>query len=212
MFKIIFHIILHTAILTHYTIMKNMHCVFKTRILQLLVFSFAFHSLANAQNKLVKIPNSDGDLLTGVIDSIQIDGNDTNSILYYSLLADAETRIKARNYPSAINYATNAIALKPDFYKAYYTRSVAYLQAMDYKNSLQDINTAIGKDSTKYVLYYNRGILYRDTKQYELGLKDFEKTIELKNDFDYAYLYRGECYLLINDYTNSLIDFNKAIQ
>jgi len=197
--------------LSAHTIIENITELFKIKLLQLLIFSFVFHFISNAQNKQAKTFNSNGALLT-TMDSVQIDGNDTNSILYYTLLENGAAKIKASNYAGAINDATNAIDLKPDFYKAYYIRSLAYCSTQDYENSFKDINTAIDKNSTKYELYYNRGILYCDIKQYELAVKDFRTTIELKNDFDYAYLYIGECYLLLNDYTNCLSNFNKAIE
>ena len=212
MFKIIFYIILKSVALTYYAVMKNMQFLFKIKLLPLLIFLVCFHSISNAQNKEWNaIPNSNGFLLTRT-DTLLFDKNDTNSILYYKLLDESAAKIKVSDYAGAINDATKAIELKPDFYKAYYIRSLAYSSTQDYENSFKDINTAIEKNSTKYELYYNRGILYRDIQQYELALKDLERTIELKNDFDYAYLYLGECYFSLNDYTKSITNFNKAIQ
>lgn len=179
-------------------------------IIGIIVAWISIH-ISFCQNNVTRIMNEDerGHLL--ITDFELLNSEDTLRLKYYELVETGISKSNLGEYEMAILDFDSAILLRPNLYKAYLNRSVAYSKLNDYQNALKDINKAIEIDSSKYEAYFNRGIFNKDLGLFESAVQDFKISIGLNPDFSYSYSYLGECYLQIGDHQLSILYFNKAI-
>jgi len=96
------------------------------------------------------------------------------------IINNAVKSYKEKRYTEAIDYATQAIELNPNYSYVYYIRGLAYYEAKKYPESLKDLTRAIsliGIPSPNYFLA--RGYTYMDSGQYENAIKDLEDALRL---------------------------------
>jgi len=174
------------------------------------------------------------------------------SIEYFnSLISTSEPRavdyfgramdyILLRNVDAAIDDASKAISLTPDFALAYFLRfnarflkmqmphnvtgaangagnDVAAQQMLDrnaeqkeYADLLNDINTVIKLSPRNTYAYYNLGHVQAMMEDYSKALISYSKSIELKPDLGEAYFNRGLIYMRLGDKVNGTADLSKA--
>ncbi|MDR1893141.1 MAG: tetratricopeptide repeat protein [Spirochaetales bacterium] len=93
---------------------------------------------------------------------------------------------EANEYDKAIEAYTQAIALKPDFARAYYNRGNAYSYKKDYGKAIENYNEAIricpaaGQLPNEGVYYCGRGNSFYSIDQYDKALEDYDRAIKLK--------------------------------
>ena len=115
-----------------------------------------------------------------------------------------------KNFSGALNDFNQAIALKPDFERAYYNRGTTKFEMKDYNGAIADFDKALTINQTADS-YFSRG-----QSKYALGNKDgaiadYTKTVEVKADYAQAYYYRGGIKFENEDYKGAIDDFTKAI-
>lgn len=111
----------------------------------------------------------------------------------------------------AIEYLNNAIKLKPDYAKAYYSRGDAYKNLGQYQRAIKDYNKAIRlkPDDLGYV---QRGSVYLELKQFQRAIEDFNEALRLKPDDALLYSIRGNIYSRLSQYQFAIRDFSKGIR
>src|SRR3989337_107555 len=116
-----------------------------------------------------------------------------------------------KEYNSAIEAFTSAIALDPNYVYAYGNRGIAYADKGQYDRAIEDYNKAIALDPNYADAYGNRGIAYYHKGQHGRAIEDFNMAIQLDpNDAD-AYYNRGITYYHKGQYDRAIENFNKAI-
>ncbi len=114
-------------------------------------------------------------------------------------------------YDKEIEAYTSAIALNPNFAKAYNNRGIAYLKKGQYDRAIEDYNKAITINPNDAKAYNNRGNAYVKKGQYDRAIEDDNKAITINpNDAD-AYYNRGNAYVKKGQYDRAIEDYNKAI-
>lgn len=166
------------------------------------------------------------------------------SIEYYnSLLATHQPRavdyigraldfVTTRNYQGAIDDATRAIALMPDFAPAYLLRAQARYRKLqvdrdnpepgvDAATRLQvadatmaeimaDVDKGLELSPLTAVAWYNKGNLLLENQDYTSAIAAYTRAIELKPDMGEAYYNRGYIYLKLGNSHAGIADLSKA--
>jgi len=110
-----------------------------------------------------------------------------------------------------IQYYNEAIRFKPDNYRDYLNRGIAYSKIGQYQKAINDCSQAIQIKPDYVESYLHRGNIYGRHGQYKLAIVDFDKIISLKPDHITAYNNRGLAYSALGQYETAIKDFNKAI-
>lgn len=93
----------------------------------------------------------------------------------------------------AVQYFQKAIALDPNFSRAYFSQGVSYGQLGQYPKAIAQINMALKMEPQNGMYYYGRGRVYLLWGDKAKALDDFKKAAELGNEDALNYLeYIGE--------------------
>ena len=115
-----------------------------------------------------------------------------------------------KEYDDAIEAFNRAIAINPDYNKAYHGRGVAYSQKLQYDRAIEDFNRVIAIDPNFAPAYEQRGLVYNDKAEYDKALKDFNKVITLDPNRANSFVGRGLVYTKKGKHDRAISDFQKA--
>ena len=97
------------------------------------------------------------------------------------------------NNKAAVQYFQKAIALDPNFSRAYFSQGVSYGQLGQYQKAIAQINMALQKETQNSLYYYGRGRVYLLWGDKAKAMDDFKKAAELGDEDALEYLeYIGE--------------------
>jgi len=117
-----------------------------------------------------------------------------------------------KEYNSAIEAFTSAIALDPNYVYAYGNRGIAYADKGQYDRAIEDYNKVIQLDPNDAKAYNNRGVAYDKKGQHDRAIEDYNKAIALDPNYADAYGNRGIAYYHKGQHGRAIEDFNMAIQ
>ena len=155
-------------------------------------------------------------LLTVSVAFAADDGNRQNSVaetdiaLSNQKVDEADKLYDSGNYGDAVQSASEAIELKPDYAAAYNNRGNSYNALKQYERAIDDYDKAVELDPSYAAAYSNRGNSYNDLGQYERAIQDLDKAIELDPNLAVAHYNRGKCYEALGDTAKAQADFDKA--
>ena len=86
---------------------------------------------------------------------------------------------KNGKYEEAILQFNKAIAIKPDYYKAYSNRGLAYLKLNKLDKAISDFDKSLDIKPDYAAAYNGRGITYAQKKEYSKSLSDLVKAKSL---------------------------------
>ncbi|MEE4263087.1 MAG: tetratricopeptide repeat protein [Desulfobacteraceae bacterium] len=97
------------------------------------------------------------------------------------------------NNKAAVQYFQKAIALDPNFGRAYFSQGVSYGQLGQYPKAIAQINMALKMEPQSGMYYYGRGRVYLLWGDRAKAMDDFKKAAELGDEDALNYLdYIGE--------------------
>ena len=97
------------------------------------------------------------------------------------------------NNKAAVQYFQKAIALDPNFSRAYFSQGVSYGQLSQYPKAIAQINMALKMEPQNGMYYYGRGRVYLLWGDRAKAIDDFKKAAELGDEDALNYLdYIGE--------------------
>jgi tetratricopeptide (TPR) repeat protein len=97
------------------------------------------------------------------------------------------------NNKAAVQYFQKAIALDPNFSRAYFSQGVSYGQLGQYSKAIAQINMALKMEPQNGMYYYGRGRVYLLWGDKTKATDDFKKAAELGDEDALNYLnYIGE--------------------
>jgi tetratricopeptide (TPR) repeat protein len=97
------------------------------------------------------------------------------------------------NNKTAVQYFQKAIALDPNFSRAYFSQGVSYGQLGQYPKAIAQINMALKMEPQNGIYYYGRGRVYLLWGDKAKATDDFKKAAELGDEDALNYLeYIGE--------------------
>lgn len=100
-----------------------------------------------------------------------------NATVYTNL---SNAYLSEKNLPAAIEAATRAISLKPEWAAPWGNRALARLGRKEYDLAIADYTAAIEKNPAAGPYYHNRGEAYLQTGQYEKVIPDCDRAIALE--------------------------------
>jgi Tfp pilus assembly protein PilF len=130
-------------------------------------------------------------------------------------LALANQKYEKGNYRGALADYDRAIALKPDYAKAYRARSIVKSGKIgDPQGALSDLDRAIQLDPNDGLTYGVRGFLkYNSLDDSQGAVADLNRAIQLDPNNSNSYALRGGIkYEKLNDPQGALTDLDRAIQ
>ena len=93
----------------------------------------------------------------------------------------------AKQADKAIEHATRAVELDPNYY-SYYNLGLVHASNEEAEKAIEAFDKAIEKSPGSYQAYYQKGLMYTSLKEYEKALEAHNHAIELNAYFAVAYL------------------------
>lgn len=114
------------------------------------------------------------------------------------------------DYDRAIDDATLAIALAPDYHDAYHNRGNAFAGKGEFARAIDDYNRAISLKPDDAALYNSLGLAYAGRGMFDQAIASLGKAISLKPDYVEAYNNRGLAYAARGEWASAVIDYDRA--
>ena len=115
-------------------------------------------------------------------------------------------------HENAIADFNQAIALDPNYARAYNNRAASYEQLGDLKQAVVDYTQAIVLAPAYVRAYDNRGWVYYVQTNYSAALADFNQALQLDPDYDHAYLGRANVYAVQERYDLAYADYQRYVE
>ncbi len=112
----------------------------------------------------------------------------------------------------ALRALDQAIALQPDYAKAYVNRGNVHAAAKHYAEALRDYNQALALQPDDAEAYYNRGNLHLDTQRCAEAIGDYNQAITLQPDYADAWYNRANAYASAGRLAEAVRDYSRAIE
>jgi tetratricopeptide (TPR) repeat protein len=116
----------------------------------------------------------------------------------------------AGEYDRAIEDATQAIALAPDYHDAYHNRGNALAGKGEFAKAIADYKRAISLKPDDAVLYNSLGLAYAAMGLSSLAIDSYGKSISLRAEYMEAYNNRGLAYAGVGELALAINDYNRA--
>ncbi len=113
-----------------------------------------------------------------------------------SLYTQGQQANEAKSYEPAIDYLTNALAVRATLPKALYERGLAYLNQGAYDKAVADMTASIALAPTEELTFSRRADAYMAQAKYDLAATDYKQSAAL-NPANYAALL-GQATALVN--------------
>lgn len=120
--------------------------------------------------------------------------------------------ISKRDYPRAIQYYNQAIALNASQPEAYIGQGIAYSELGNNLQAIQQYDKAIQLNSNLAEAYYNRGLSHYELGNEEKALEDYNLAIQNQPNYAQAYLERGGAHYALQNSSEAMADFQQAAQ
>lgn len=120
--------------------------------------------------------------------------------------------LSEKQYDQAVQYYSRALAIDPDFERAYNNRGVAYIEDDHPYEAIRDYNMAVSLDSQYYEAIFNRAYAYEQVGRLEDALLDIRTVRRVFPDSAYVYFYEGLLETRLRDYDQAIRSFEKALQ
>ncbi|WMX16487.1 MULTISPECIES: tetratricopeptide repeat protein [unclassified Aureispira] len=122
----------------------------------------------------------------------------------------AVSKVKVKQYESAIPDYTKAIQLNPQKSKYIYHRGLAYFQLGQYEEAKKDFQSTLVMDGGNADIYVKLAFLKQQENDLKGAIEDYTKAIEFNPKFATPYYYRGLIYLQVLLHDKACADIKKA--
>jgi tetratricopeptide (TPR) repeat protein len=113
---------------------------------------------------------------------------------------------------NAIADFNQAIALDPNYARAYNNRAASYEQLGDLNQAVVDYTQAIALAPAYVKAYDNRGWVYYVQTNYSAALADFNQALQLDAAYDHAYVGRANVYAVQERYDLAYADYQHYVE
>jgi len=119
--------------------------------------------------------------------------------------------VEEKSYDEALGHLTQAVNLKPSYYKARISRGKLYRRMKKYSEALTDYNKAIEIEGNRDEAYNNRGNVFFEMQEYDKALADYEKVATLNPNDPKIYGNTGAIYAQTGRHQKAIEYLSKAI-
>ena len=117
-------------------------------------------------------------------------------------------RAKQKDYQTAINLFTEAIADSSQATEAYYRRGLAYYNLSQIDRAIADYDKSLDLDAKQVDVYLSRAIAFLDLNQMQSSIIDLQVVFNLDPNCDKAYKLRANICIRLKEY-GAAIDYLK---
>lgn len=114
---------------------------------------------------------------------IMVRWNQSGSATVDMLLAWADTAIKAKNFPRALDLLDQLVVLKPDFAEGYNRRATVYYMLDDYTRSMADIRTTLGLEPRHFGALSGLGMILAEIGEKPRAEEIFRRALSVHPQF-----------------------------
>lgn len=125
---------------------------------------------------------------------------------------NSDAKAALEDYKAAIDFATKALEVAPQFAPAYFTRANAQQGLGNYEAAVADYRQALANGATGAETFLNLGNALVALKQYGPALTSFSQALEKDVTAAEALNSRGKVYVELKQYDQAQSDFDRAIQ
>ena len=116
-----------------------------------------------------------------------------------------------KQFDSAIEHYSHAIALNPNIASTYNNRGIANRNNGDFNRAIEDYTKAIDLNPSYTDAYSNRGVAYHSKFDFDRAIEDYTKATDLSPNSADIYNNRGTAFYQKGDFDRAMEDFNTAI-
>lgn len=135
----------------------------------------------------------------------------TEESSYDKLMMKGKDALSSKDFKTAVDFFSKAIALDSRNSLAYYARAVCYLSLKEYDYALNDLNYFLEDRQDFADAYFMRGAVYHLKEKYREAAKDYLSSLELDKSNMYAVFGLGECYYELDECERGVLCFNTFI-
>ena len=117
-------------------------------------------------------------------------------------------RAKQKDYQTAINLFSEAIAAYSQTAEAYYRRGLAYYNLGQIEQAIADYNNSLDLDAKQVNVYLSRAIAFLDINEIQSSIIDLQIVFSLDPNCDKAYKLRANICIRLEEY-HAAIDYLK---
>ena len=117
---------------------------------------------------------------------------------------------ESERYEDAIASYKKAVAIEPEFARAYCSMGNAYVEIEQHANAIAAYEKAVAIESDFADAYYFMGNAYADLGQYVIAIQAYKKAIALKPNA-VTYFFMGNAYEKMDRYTDAIAAQKKAV-
>jgi len=128
------------------------------------------------------------------------------------LYSQGKQQIRQGDFESAVQSFTAAIAISPDYQKAYFNRGLARESAGQFQAAIEDFSTAVKLNPQDVHAYVHRGICLVRTHQDDQAFLDFNRALEINPELPVPLNGRGGILLRRRNYIEAIRDFDAALR
>ena len=197
------YFILGTGLLYLYNEKSKQMSWLKPAVITLLLFVTIWHSYACYERN--KVWENSGTLWTNVLEQfpdVALAMNNRGN--YYGK--------ELGQVDKALPDYERAIAINPEYAKAYCNRGIVYSIKGQFDKAIPDYNKAIALEKDYYEAISNRGIVYAQMNRFDEAIKDFDHALSLQDEDATMYHNRGTTLLQMKQFEKALQDYNTAIR
>lgn len=125
---------------------------------------------------------------------------------------NSDAKAALEDYKAAVDFATKALEVAPQFAPAYFTRANAQQGLGNYEAAIADYQQALANGATTAETYLNLGNAFVALKQYGPALNSYSQALAKDAKSAEALNNRGEVYVELKQYDQAQSDFDRAIQ
>ena len=125
---------------------------------------------------------------------------------------NSDAKAALEDYKAAVDFATKALEVAPQFAPAYFTRANAQQGLGNYEAAIADYRQALANGATEAETYINLGNALVAMKQYGPALTSYSQALEKDANAAEALNNRGKVYVELQQYDQAQSDFDRAIQ
>ncbi|MBL8162162.1 MAG: tetratricopeptide repeat protein [Anaerolineae bacterium] len=114
---------------------------------------------------------------------------------------------KDNDFDKAISFYDQAIALNPQYTKAYYNRGLAHYYRKELPQAIENYDKAIALKPDYAKAYNNRGLARFEQGQLTESLADYDEAIRLNSTYAIAYNNRGNSRAASGDFASAVADY-----
>jgi Flp pilus assembly protein TadD len=123
-----------------------------------------------------------------------------------------ERYLNTKYYDRALAEYNKAIAGKPDYAEALFSRGRTYHIKGDLNKALDDYGKVINLKKNSAAAYNYRGYILAQRGDYAKAMADYNQALALKRDYGDALYNRGYAYRIQGQYDKAIDDFTRLIQ